>query len=76
MMEYFKRLTNTECPDSPTDFIFIIGSLSLLSLQVYATICNKTIPFFDATLIALGGYKSIKIGADWQKAKAKEKEIA
>jgi hypothetical protein len=72
MFDFFSRLLRSDCPESPTDFVFIIGSFSLFCLQVYATICGKTIPYFDATLLALGGYKGIKVGSDWQKAKEKE----
>ena len=62
-------LIRTDRPESPTELIFIFGSLVMLALQVYATQTGKTIPGFEAMLLALGTYKGVKVAGDWQRAK-------
>jgi hypothetical protein len=68
--ESINNLIRSDMPESPTDLIFIFGSLILLALQIYATQKQWQVPHFEAMLIALGGYKSIKVASNWQKGKA------
>lgn len=61
------NLIRSDRPESPTDVIFLFGSLVLISLMVYATQARCTIPHFEAMLLALGGYKTVKVASNWTK---------
>jgi len=61
------NLIRSDRPESPTDLIFLFGMLVLLDLQVWAALTASTVPYFEAMLIALGGYKCVKVGSDYQK---------
>lgn len=61
------NLIRGDRPESPTDVIFLFGSLILINLQVYATIANTTVPHFSEMLLALGGFKSVKVASNWSK---------
>jgi len=63
-------------PESPTDLIFVIGSISLISLQVAAYHSQLPVPHFAEMLIALGTYKGIKIGSNFQKKAKLAEECA
>ena len=73
-------LIRTDRPESPTDLIFITGSLMVMGLMIYATQTGKTVPGFEAYLLALGTYKGVKVFADKAAAKsdlkAKEADCA
>lgn len=61
------NLIRSDKPESPTDLIFIFGSLIMIDLQVYATLAHSTIPYFNEMLLALGGYKTVKVASNWSK---------
>jgi|SRR6185369_6579621 len=78
-LESYNNLIRTDKPESPTDFVFVNGMIVLLGLWIYASIVRATsnqpayvIPHFNEMLLALGAYKSIKIGSNYQTAKGKE----
>lgn len=66
------NLLRSDKPESPTDLIFIVGSLVLFGLQIYATVHKTTVPHFEVMLLALGGYKSIKVGSEYMENKQRE----
>lgn len=55
------NLIRTDKPESPTDLIFIAGSLAIIGLLIYATQTGKTIPGFEFYLGALATYKGVKV---------------
>ena len=60
--ESVNNLIRSDRPESPTELIFITGSLSLIGLQIYATLAKiPTIPHFESMLVALGTYKGVKV---------------
>jgi hypothetical protein len=65
--ESVNNLIRSDKPDSPTDLVFLVGMLILLELQIYATFAHETVPYFEAMLVALGSYKCVKVGSDYQK---------
>lgn len=68
LRESINNLIRSDRPESPTDVIFIFGSLVLIALQVYATLSKTpTIPYFGEMLVALGGYKTVKVASNWSK---------
>lgn len=66
-LDSINNLIRSDKPESPTDVVFIFGMLVLIGLQVYATQVKCTVPHFEATLLALGGYKSVKVAGAWKK---------
>lgn len=76
LRESINNLIRTDQPESPTDLIFIFGSLVLLALQIYATQKQIQVPHFEIMLLALGGYKSIKVASNYQKGKANGSDTA
>lgn len=74
MKESILNLIRSDKPESPTDLIFIFGSLVLFALQIYATQKQVQIPHFEAMLIALGSYKTVKVASDYQKNKGTNNE--
>lgn len=64
LRENINDLIRTDRPQSPTDLIFIFGSLVMLGLQIYATEVKTTVPHFTEMLVALGSYKAIKVASD------------
>lgn len=65
--ESVNNLIRSDKPDSPTDAIFLLGMVILLTLQICATFSKITVPYFEAMLVALGSYKCVKVGSDYQK---------
>lgn len=67
LRESINNLIRSDKPESPTDLIFLFGSLVLLALQIYATGARTTVPHFGEMLLALGGYKGVKVAGSWAK---------
>jgi len=65
--ESINNLIRSDKPESPTDFIFIIGMLSLIALQIYATQKQVQVSHFGEMLTALGLYKTVKVGSAYMK---------
>ena len=65
LRENINDLIRTDRPQSPTDLVFIFGSLVMLGLQIYATEMKTTVPHFSEMLIALGSYKAIKVASNY-----------
>lgn len=61
MRDSINNLIRSDRPESPTDVIFLFGSLVLLALMIYATQARCTVPHFEAMLLALGTYKGVKV---------------
>lgn len=51
-------------PESPTDVVFLFGSLVLIDLWVYATLASTTIPHIETVLVFLVGCKGVKVISD------------
>ena len=65
--ESINNLIRTDRPESPTDLIFIFGSLVLLGLLIYSVQTGKPMPYYDSSLIAMGAYKGVKVVANFSK---------
>lgn len=65
--ENLNNLIRSDRPESPTDVIFLFGSLILIDLQIYATLASTTVPHFGEMLMALGSYKGVKVASNWSK---------
>jgi hypothetical protein len=61
------NLIRGDRPESPTDLIFIFGMLVLIGLQIWATLTKGTVAHFGEMLLALGGYKGVKVASNFSK---------
>lgn len=61
------NLIRSDKPDSPTDLIFLYGSLILIDLWVWATLCRQTIPHLGEMIGFLITCKVVKVGANLSK---------
>lgn len=58
------NLIDSTKPDSPTDVVFLFGSLILIDLWIYATLAGVTIPHIETVLGFLVLCKSVKVVSD------------
>ena len=63
----FNNLIRSDRPESPTDVIFIFGSLILIGLWIYATVLPCTIPHIETITLFLVGCKGVKVAGSWRK---------
>lgn len=61
------NLVRSDKPESPTDVVFIYGSLILINLLVYATLKPGTIPHITEMIGFLVLCKGVKVAANWSK---------
>lgn len=70
--ESINNLIRSDRAESPTDFIFIVWALALIAMQTYALQTGKAVPYFGEALVALGSYKTVKVGSSYVKGRAKD----
>lgn len=70
MRDSINNLIRSDKPESPTDVIFLFGSLMLIAMQTYATLKQIQVPHFEVMLLALGGYKTVKVAGSWSRKEA------
>lgn len=58
------NLIRSDRPDSPTDVIFLFGSLVLLDLWIYATLTRCTVPHITELIGFLVLCKGVKVASD------------
>lgn len=58
------NLIDSTKPDSPTDVVFLFGSLVLIDLWIYATLAHTVVPHIETVLVFLTACKGVKVAAD------------
>jgi hypothetical protein len=58
------NLIDSTKPQSPTDVVFLYGSLTLIALWVYVTLSRTTIPHLESVMVFLVGCKGVKVVSD------------
>jgi len=61
------NLIRSDRPESPTDVVFLFGSIAMMGLWIYATQKPCSIPHIEAMTLFLAGCKAVKVGSDFQK---------
>jgi len=65
--ESINNLIRSDRPESPTDVVFLYGSLMLINALIYAVLAKVTIPHITEIIGFLVLCKGVKVGSDWQK---------
>jgi len=65
--ESLNNLIRSDKPESPTDVVFLYGSLMLINAMVYAVAAKVPIPHITEMIGFLVLCKGVKVGSDWQK---------
>lgn len=65
--ESINNLIRGDMPESPTDTIFLFGSLVLLALWIYACLTETTLPHVEAVIGFLVLCKGVKVAGTWGK---------
>lgn len=65
------NLIRSDKPESPTDLIFIFGSLILFGVWIFAAQSGKAVPHFGDVALFLTGCKAVKVAKDYANPKNK-----
>lgn len=65
--ESISNLIRSDRPESPTDVVFVFGSLIMIDLWIYATLSKATIPHIVEVLGFLVVCKGVKVASNWTK---------
>ena len=72
-MSLFNNLLRSDKPESPTNLIFLLGSIIALGLWIYATLIKQQIPSIEVMVTFLTACKGVKVAGDWAATKLGKK---